>query len=427
MLFLWAEDIGRAFGRIERGERAVELDPENPFQVNSESAKGITNTVMFDSEFDPHPAIEQAWLVSGNEGFQKKLMMGNNPYSLDEYVEVPDGNLWDDSGLDNGRSFVNGGVYGNEPNPWLDFEKALESNLYEDLTFGKYYHPKIKSDEYIDSANDKLWHKWAYVLKSPVLEFNPKDDPEDDKYVYDSNKERDTKWKEKLRGEPVIVPKTEIDWKHEDVEFTPAVPGESKNSGYGEKITRGERRRILPPAYAYWVGDEGVKSKYTLSNLDAKMMARRVSVNDDNSTYKDHLRDGITVGTQPNFKFSDNSKENYWPGTGGFDITLDKEFNGLEDRVLSVGLLSKLDQQNQDNEADEIAAHYHSITTNSFGVLADVRNGGLKRDLSSAFLNDSDIGDGEWILEDEHPDIEESFDQSIYSHKEKLFKTVPLA
>ena len=155
-------------------------------------------------------------------------------------------------------------------------------------------------------------------------------------------------------------------------------------------------------------------------------MARRVSVNDDNSTYKDHLRDGITVGTQPNFKFSDNSKENYWPGTGGFDITLDKEFNGLEDRVLSVGLLSKLDQQNQDNEADEIAAHYHSITTNSFGVLADVRNGGLKRDLSSAFLNDSDIGDGEWILEDEHPDIEESFDQSIYSHKEKLFKTVPL-
>ena len=53
-------------------------------------------------------------------------------------------------------------------------------------------------------------------------------------------------------------------------------------------------------------------------------------------------------------------------------------------------------------------------------------NGGLKRDLSSAFLNDSDIGDGEWILEDEHPDIEESFDQSIYSHKEKLFKTVPL-
>ena len=110
--------------------------------VNSESAKGITNKVAYDSEFDPHPAIEQAWLVSGNEGFQKKLMMGNNPYSLDEYVEVPDGNLWDDSGLDNGRSFVNGGVYGNEPNPWLDFEKALESNLYEDLTFWKILSPK---------------------------------------------------------------------------------------------------------------------------------------------------------------------------------------------------------------------------------------------------------------------------------------------
>ena len=29
--------------------------------------------------------------------------------------------------------------------------------------------------------------------------------------------------------------------------------------------------------------------------------------------------------------------------------------------------------------------HYHSITTDSFGVLADVRTGGLKRDLSLAF------------------------------------------
>ena len=46
----------------------MELDP-TPSR-NSESAKGITNTVMFDSEFDPHPAIEQAWLVVEMKGFR---------------------------------------------------------------------------------------------------------------------------------------------------------------------------------------------------------------------------------------------------------------------------------------------------------------------------------------------------------------------
>ena len=82
MLFLWAVDIGRAFGRIERKGSGVRPEtPSKKFRIR----KGITNTVMFDSEFDPHPAIEQAWLVSGNEGFQKKLMMGNDSLRLDEF------------------------------------------------------------------------------------------------------------------------------------------------------------------------------------------------------------------------------------------------------------------------------------------------------------------------------------------------------
>ena len=50
--------------------------------------------------------------MSGNEGFQKKLMMEMILFRLDEFVEVPDGYLWDDTALDNGRAFVQGGVYG---------------------------------------------------------------------------------------------------------------------------------------------------------------------------------------------------------------------------------------------------------------------------------------------------------------------------
>ena len=36
-------------------------------------------------------------------------------------------------------------------------------------------------------------------------------------------------------------------------------------------------------------------------------------------------------------------------------------------------------------KSDSMAAHYHGLTTDSFGVLSDVKTGGLKRDLSSAF------------------------------------------
>ena len=114
-----------------------------------------------------------------------------------------------------------------------------------------------------------------------------------------------------------------------------------------------------------------------------------------NSTYEDRLHDGMTVATQPNFKISNEGSSDQFPGTAGFEILLEKETSGLEDRVLSVGLLSKLRQvDDEEPEADEIAAHYHSIATNSFGVLADVQTGGLKQDLSSAFSEDDDIGDG---------------------------------
>ena len=40
-----------------------------PLPWNSETADSISSTAMNDSEYDPHPAIEIAWLVSGNEGW----------------------------------------------------------------------------------------------------------------------------------------------------------------------------------------------------------------------------------------------------------------------------------------------------------------------------------------------------------------------
>ena len=47
---------------FETGDRAPSKDPD--------IAKPTLN-----NEFDPHPAIEVSWLVSGNEGFNKKLFL----------------------------------------------------------------------------------------------------------------------------------------------------------------------------------------------------------------------------------------------------------------------------------------------------------------------------------------------------------------
>ena len=48
--------------------------------------------------YDPHPIVEQAWLVSGNEGWGSKLaIMKKIP--INEFIEVPDGIIIDDGGL----------------------------------------------------------------------------------------------------------------------------------------------------------------------------------------------------------------------------------------------------------------------------------------------------------------------------------------
>jgi hypothetical protein len=40
-----------------------------PLPKNLETADAVTATAAIDSEYDPHPAVEVAWLVSGNEGW----------------------------------------------------------------------------------------------------------------------------------------------------------------------------------------------------------------------------------------------------------------------------------------------------------------------------------------------------------------------
>ena len=55
-----------------------------------ETGATMDSTPMADTQYDPHPAVEVAWLVSGNEGWSKKLAIMQGPMIAKDYLEIPD-------------------------------------------------------------------------------------------------------------------------------------------------------------------------------------------------------------------------------------------------------------------------------------------------------------------------------------------------
>ena len=353
-----------------------------PLPKNYETAQGIKISAQYDSEYDPHPAVELAWLVSGNEGYHKKLFVGEDTDNFQEFLENPSG-LWDESTLDNGRRMVNGGVYGKHRNGWKDYSETLgldengnfdqgRSELYKHPEFGTYAHPLIPTEE-----------DYEWLLKSPLLSSD---------YDHELHREQ---WQDFLRSEPVLAPKTRL-----DVDGVPI-----ERSG----------RIINKPSYAYWVGDEGVKSKVNISNPNA------------DSNEEDKIRDNITVSAVPNLSLYDDTDDaSEGPVKGGFGFSMDDEDR---EKILSVESMKLLVGDNSSDEelGDLVSAHYHSLTTTSHGVLADVRTGGLRRDLSSAFALDEKMNDNRWddhIIDDSKA-WSRDFEDYLYRHKVKLERTTP--
>ena len=116
-------------------------------------------------------------------------------------------------------------------------------------------------------------------------------------------------------------------------------------------------------SYAYWVGDEGVNTK----------------VNIVNPKKGEDIWDDLSVASEPNL-------------ISGVGISFAQSIEQARQNILSLGMFTEIDEVTGDTSTkpETIAAHYHSLTTDSKGVLADVRTGGLKRDLSSAFAVQSE-------------------------------------
>ncbi len=122
--------------------------------------------------------------------------------------------------------------------------------------------------------------------------------------------------------------------------------------------------------YAYWVSDEGIKAKATIQDPTLNTSG--------NLSY---------VHNQSHFLASQaNMMGNTLPVISGSDTRADPASTKIT-TVQSLSLLPSLSGSSLSGTG--ASAYSPDVTTYSKGVLSDVRNGGLKRDLTAAFETDA--------------------------------------
>ena len=331
-----------------------------PLPKNMETGKNMDATPMADTEYDTHPAIELAWLVSGNEGWLKKPAFFDGQL-LREYLEIPDGIPSEDQQ----RDFIEGGIYGKAENAWLDYQKAIENNLED------YEHPLIDLLDPDDEDSDTVW-----ILRRPLLEEPISEEDEES-----------GQWRSKLRGEPVKVRKTNI---------LPDDPDDRLH-------THG--------SYAYWVGDEGVKTKINIPVPVGKISGIRKEMDD------------ISIAKKPNTGFPDLSLGQDSSTEGGFGLEFKN--NSASSKTISLATLNEDEilKGDSENNQKKVAAHYHSLSTYSKGTIVDVRTGGLKRDLSHVFAKKLDWDSS---LEGVSDNWLNDFQGFIYQNRAHYLKDIPM-
>ncbi|WOO43397.1 hypothetical protein [Rubellicoccus peritrichatus] len=160
-----------------------------------------------------------------------------------------------------------------------------------------------------------------------------------------------------------------------------------------DKDNRADTRNIILPAsevtesngevsgrYAWWISDEGLKASVSMENEVARSTSQLDQI--------------VSVLNAPRMaaEFVSDTDES-------LDLSILKNL-GTDDVPLD-SLLSKLDQvETLEISLDDINANdsllknrSHDITTVAYGVLSDVRDGGLKNDLTAAFSSDDQFED----------------------------------
>ncbi len=120
----------------------------------------------------------------------------------------------------------------------------------------------------------------------------------------------------------------------------------------------------LDGRYAYWVGDEGTKVRVDIGNPEKVTGYERVGRSQS--------------PREPGFAAFDRQHRNMWAG-------FDSDYNDAVDRrtLVSMGTVALAAKDSGDLDRDEIPKYYfNDLTTGGFGLPVNVRDGGMKKDLS---------------------------------------------
>ena len=125
--------------------------------------------------------------------------------------------------------------------------------------------------------------------------------------------------------------------------------------------------------YAWWIGDEGVKAKLNVTDpysYGAGQVEKGMSVF-EKAIYSSRSFKGIGVNGLDAFQEFDS-----W--SGSHDEKVRKIINF--DQLGLIGI-----------QGNQHLKHFHDLTTHSFGLLTDTKNGGLKKDLTRLFEQEDSI------------------------------------
>jgi hypothetical protein len=130
----------------------------------------------------------------------------------------------------------------------------------------------------------------------------------------------------------------------------------------------------LSGSYAFWVSDEGLKAK-------ANIKDPTLGVAPSGGDYVKSLSHFSTSQASATHKV--------------LPSPLDEDFRG-DDNIAKVISLDSLRLATQDADTVDLRKHSPDITAHSSGVLANVRKGGLKNDLTAAFEDDGTSNAGQY-------------------------------
>ena len=136
--------------------------------------------------------------------------------------------------------------------------------------------------------------------------------------------------------------------------------------------------------FAYWVGDEGVKAKVSLSDPWKNAAAATLTATGTNSTDADTFsffgtqRSGIEGMSSTGADTATTNKIDT-----AYPASTDATFRTTLPKVLSLPQLPLSYATGQSTLSTAIKSRFHDLTASSYTVLADVSLGGLKRDLTA--------------------------------------------